>query len=288
MDYDLGEFGASLGDGMKMGEAIELPFPVLYTWVINGQTYEKDRGNAVFYGGFSSKTEQVDEALELMNRATPPSYFQAMEVRPKDDNPYMGYVTRHMSFVPIAFRQRWLIAGDKSGYKLHYDGNAGAKRQHLQLLVYLADIKDKVYVPFGPAEISAKGYQAKYMMDALNQWEKITKPMRGGKVPYNAFWVSIGTWGKERQSVEVGKAQKSSITPISLYLPDNFGETHMKKLFIGKDVAMEMAEYKDMAKEWLGAWAAAAGKSVADTGPELMEELPDEPPFPYNAGEFFG
>lgn len=265
-----------LGDIGMGGKAIELPFPVVYFWAINGQSALKAQGGAQYYGGWSSKADQVDLAIADTNRKKPAHWLEAF-VAPKDGDEYAAYTARSLVFAPIYARTRWLGEGGK--YKLHFDQATGCIRQHIQMLVMMSDVNPETNRPvvWGPGVLSAKGYQAKYFGNAIAQWNKATQKLRSvisPNAPPNIFWCAVGTFGKERRTQEVGKAGRTSfITPLTLYVPDNLDEKYLESLYVGKETAAAMRDYKAQADQWLHAWE----KELDNSGGAVVVNGPPEP-----------
>jgi hypothetical protein len=126
--------------------------------------------------------------------------------------------------------------------------------------------------------LTAKGYQARNLLDAFNLWNKATAPIRwkaAPGVPAWCFYLSLGTYGKERHVMNVGKpGAQSPITPITAYIPESFDEELISSLFVGEELAEKMAELQDQAADWLGAWKESALSEESQEA-DFME---DEPP----------
>jgi hypothetical protein len=98
-------------------------------------------------------------------------------------------------------------------------------------------------------------------------------------VPAWCFYLALGTFGKERQAMNVGKpGAQSPITPISAFIHDRFNEDLMASLFVGSEVANVMSELQDQARDWLNAWK--QGEPVAvDEEIEPVFHTEEEIPF---------
>ena len=69
------------------------------------------------------------------------------------------------------------------------------------------------------------------------------------------LYLALGTFGKERQAVNVGKpGAQSPITPVTAYIPERFTEEMMTNLYVGNEIAAVMADLQDQAGDWLNAW----------------------------------
>jgi hypothetical protein len=272
-----------LSEGMRSGSAIELPFPVAYAWALNGQAGYKSQGAALYYGGWACKVDDIQAVAE--QRGNPlPSDWKQVTIASRDGDEYDAYTTRHLIVAPIGKRESWLYDGRRVN-----DYVEGGRR-HLQVLAYLAESKgengEKTFIPWGPIVLSAKGYQARNILNAFSAWDKATSSIRrkvAPGVPAWCFYLALGTFGKERQVVNVGKpGAQSPITPISAYIPDNLGEDAITGLFVGQEVAAEMADLSSQANEWINAWkqpAEAQDQAPAEDGYYESGPFPEEIPF---------
>jgi hypothetical protein len=241
--------------GMRAGEAVELPFPVVYVWALNGQASYKSQGGALYYGGWACKAEDLKSTSDQQGLAIPGDWKQ-VTIASRDGGEFEAYTTRSIFVAPIGKRLSWLHDGKRSAE--YVEGG----RRHLQVLAYMAEGRgengSKQFVPWGPVVLTAKGYQARNLLDAFSRWEKATSIMRwkmAPGVPAWCFYMALGTFGKERQSVNVGKpGAQSPITPITVFIHDRFNEDLLASLFVGNEVTAIMSDLQDQASDWLNAW----------------------------------
>jgi len=241
--------------GMRSGDNAELPFPVVYIWALNGQPSYRSQGGALYYGGWASKSEDLQSMMDQVGLTVPQDWKQ-VTIASRDGGEFEAFTTRSVLVAPIGKRESWLVDGKRSP-----DYVEGGRR-HLQVLAYLAEAKGsngaRQYVPWGPVVLTAKGYQARNLLDAFAKWEKATAQIRwkaAPGVPAWCFYMALGTFGKDRQAINVGKpGAQSPITPVSAYIHDRFNEELMASLFVGNDVAAIMADLQDQASDWLKAW----------------------------------
>ncbi len=241
--------------GMHAGESAELPFPVVYIWALNGQASYKIQGGALYYGGWACKSLDLQQITEQQGLPLPLNW-QDVTISSRDGGEFAAYTTRNIVIAPVGKRLSWLHEGRR--YATYIEGG----RRHIQVLAYLADVHNesgiKEIKPWGPVVLTAKGYQARNLLDAFVKWEKITSPFRqrvAPGVPAWCFYMSIGTFGKERQALNVGKpGAQSPITPISAFIPEHLSNELVESLFVGNEVASKMAALQDQAVEWLNAW----------------------------------
>jgi hypothetical protein len=256
---------------MRSGEAVELPFPVVYLWVLNGQPSLKSLGGASYYGGWACKADNMDDVSAQQGLSVPEGWKQ-VTIAVKSGDEFEAYTTRHVFFAPIGRRESWLLEDKRHAH--YVDGG----RRHLQVLGYLGERKDETFIPWGPVVLTAKGYQAKNLLGAINTWDKATGQLRRSVAPGVSAWcfyMAVGTFEKERVGTNVGKpGAQSPITPLYVHVPQGLNEARLEKLYVGNEVAAVMADLRDQAEDWLQAWSAKA------------EQQPDEfaEPEPWESG----
>lgn len=267
-----------LDQGMRAGDAVELPFPVIYIWALNGQASYKSQGGALYYGGWACKAEDL-QAIAGQQELPIPADWKQVTIASRDGGEFEAFTTRNVIVAPIGKRESWLYDGQR--FADYVEGG----RRHLQVLAYLAEGRggngSKQFVPWGPVVLTAKGYQARNLLDAFARWDKATSQIRwkiSPGVPAWCFYLSLGTFGKERQAINVGKpGTQSPITPISAYIPERLGEDFVANLFVGSQVAEQMAILQDQAADWLRAWkeeAPAGTEEFPENAAPVEEEIP--------------
>jgi hypothetical protein len=267
-----------LEQGMRAGDIVELPFPVVYIWALNGQSSYKSQGGALYYGGWACKVEDL-QALTDQQGLPIPADWKQVTIASRDGGEFEAFTTRNVIVAPIGKRVSWLFDGKR--FADYVEGG----RRHVQVLAYLAEGRgengSKQFVPWGPVVLTAKGYQARNLLDAFVRWDKATSQIRwkiSPGVPAWCFYLSLGTFGKERQAVNVGKpGAQSPITPISVYVPERMSEDFIGSLFVGGQVAELMASLQDQAADWLKAWkeeAPVEAEEFGEGGVPVEEEIP--------------
>jgi hypothetical protein len=244
-----------LDQGMRFGDSAELPFPAVFIWALNGQASYKSQGGALYYGGWACKSNDLQIAADQQDLALPLNW-QQVTISSRDGGEFPAHTTRSIVIAPIGKRLSWLHEGKR--FAAYIEGG----RRHLQVLVYLADFHigdaGKEISPWGAAVLTAKGYQARNLLDAFTKWERATAQARrkvASGVPAWCFYMSIGTFGKDRHAVNVGKSgAQSPITPISAFIPDQITDEMIENLFVGNEIAAKMVDFQDQAAEWLKAW----------------------------------
>ena len=244
-----------LDQGMRAGEAVELSFPVVYIWALNGQASYKSQGGALYFGGWACKADDLQAVTQHQSLSIPENWKQ-VTIASRDGGEFEAYTSRTITVAPIGKRESWLHDGKRSTN--YIEGG----RRHLQVLTYMAETQGNnganQLTPWGPVVLTAKGYQARNLLDAFARWEKATSQLRwklAPGIPAWCFYMTLGTFGKERQVLNVGKpGAQSPITPISAYLPASMSEEVLQNLFVGNDVVEMMANLQDQAGDWLNAW----------------------------------
>jgi hypothetical protein len=243
-----------LNGGMQTGNAIELPYFTPKFFVVNGDPRMKAVGGAHFFGGFAVTVEDWQKACEEWGVAPcdTPGFVQS-EMDTQDGKTLDVFMGRSLIVAPIANRVTW---ANPDGQR--FSEYAPGTRQHAQVICELAKkSEDGAFETFGPILITAKGYQAKYVLDSFAAWDRATKSIRGKiapGVPAWCFYLSVGTFGKERKQVMVGKGAQSPITPITAFVPKEITAELMERLFVGQDSAEVMLTYLEGADEWLHAY----------------------------------
>jgi hypothetical protein len=277
-----------LGEGVQTGNATELPYFCPAIWALNGNKQLLALGNAQYYGGWAIKAEDWEKACRDEWFTNPiPTFFAKTTMTTGDGKSLDVYTTRSLIVAPIATRTTW--AQESGSRTMEY---VEGSRQHVQAICMLANQTDQGYQMLGPVMLTAKGYQAKNLLDSFSGWNRATSKIRGQiapGVPAWCFYLAVGTFGKDHKSLLVGKGQKqSTITPISAYIPKDISAELMEKLFVGSETAEIMVTYLEAAKEWLSAYSktspndnghASGAKSSTPSDPFESDDfmpLPDE------------
>lgn len=262
-----------LTEGMEESGGIKLPFYAPYLWTINGNPQLKQLNNAQYFGGWATKMEDMIEFISQYGKKDLPAGFENVEISPKSGQAYDALIARHVIVAPIAMRKSWL-SGMDNGATRHSEYIKGG-RLHVQALVLLASKKDNQYLPFGPVVLSAKGFQAKNLEGAFSDWKRHTAALRrqiAPNIPAWCFYLAIGTFGEYRTKMVGQKKAQSSITPIGAFLPKNLVAETLEGLFVGPEIASEMADYLEQAGEWLKAWKVSGQTNPSAENPQTEED----------------
>lgn len=246
------------------GAGVRLPFPALYIHVRNGDARMKDSTATVqYFGGFEGDADKMGEMMEAGDLQSFPQGWVSYSGVGRENNEYNAIGYRKITIAVIKGRASWLSKDGKSRAPVY---SPVFSRRHLQ---YLALMYQPDFVV--PVVITAKGYQAQNMTEAIGKWESAIKPFRKELnaigLPRSAFWITVGTDGTKPNYVKVGSDAQSTITPISAIIPEGLTAEAVAKRFVGKANLMKCAELLAQAEEWLGAW------KQAETAPDLVREL---------------
>lgn len=246
----------SLSGALKNSEAVELPYPVIYIWTVSGRAELKSVSEVQYFGGWATKAEEADTYCAMTGLSIPATWKRET-ITTKEGESFEAYVTRSVIVAPFAQRFSWIVNGQ---HQPKYEDKA---RGHNQIICYLAERTKQgnnvVYQPWGPVVLSAKGNQGKALKDSFDRWQKALAPTIykvAPGVPAWCFYAAVGTFGKERSAVNVGKkGAQSPITPVSAYIPEGeISEALLTSLFVGNDVAALMDDYRKQSAEWIAAW----------------------------------
>lgn len=273
------EFADALNEGLKHEGGVQLPFTAPLMWWGNGSAQNKTLAKtcpALYFGGWLVEEAHMEEAAQE-NGGFPAGFIQTEFVSRKGDSVPV-YSTRAIVMVPLAYRVAWVPKRDNGGFGVRYTSYQQGTSMHVQLLALLSTTTpEKTYRPWGPVILSAKAYQAGYLLDAVKGWQKLVQPVLkkiGSKTPSSAFWMGVGTFGEFNQKM-VGKVEQSPITPIQLFQPPTIDVELLKKIFVGVDTVASMTDYIAQAAEWLQAWKTPQTAPVMPPEPEWPV---DEPP----------
>jgi len=281
-----------LGRGMAVGGSVELPFAVPYVYWVNGNARLRAAGGVQYFGGWATDQEAMLEAGQDRGLTEQPAGWNAEEIITEAQKTLKVFTSRGAFVAPIDIRHSWFMkeAGENARRASQYFPGS---RQHIQALVFLAGkFKGEPMKPWGPAVLSAKGYQAGYLNKSFQTWASKISAVRkrvAPKIPAWCFYMALGTFGNDVKVVKVGKGtNEKPITPINVYVPEALTDAQLEGLFVGKENAHLMAGLKLDAADWLVAWAnRGEGEGSGSVEPSIAEEPtieepegpPDEIPF---------
>jgi len=258
-DFGLSELDevalSQLREAQDEGGGVRLPFAAINAWATNGDPRLKGGLASVqYFGGFSADADAVKEMVERGDIPAMPKGWTEYTGVSKDGKEYSSIGSRWIAVAVIKGRQSWLTPdGIRS-----IDYREGTRR-HLQYLCLMANEKQA----FCPVVITGKGYQAGYILSAIQEWEKAIAPIKKtlniSHLPRSAFWFTLGTHGDKPEFVSKGSKAQSNVTPIHSILPDKMDAEWLKGRFIGADNVRMCAALLASAQDWLNAWKDGKG-----------------------------
>lgn len=259
-----------LRDAERSGDGVKLPFPALNIWVNNGDARmraNKDTCPMLYFGGWATDNETLGELILAGHAQTDLDKWAGFEGAGDKGN-WQGRGSRTVTAAIIANRSRWLSPDGKTSGP-HYDAAKGFKRQHVQWLALMyANSK-----PWGYVVLTAKGFQAMNVANAIKDWGAAIAPFRAAlnahTLPLSAFAITIGTSGAEPVYKEVGKSATSKITPMVAVIPPDLTAEKVAQRFITAPNVRINNEHLAQAADWLAAW----GKNT-----KPAETIDDEAP----------
>jgi len=277
--FDVDQSAADrLNQGMNMGGGIELPFAAPVFWWMNGNPQNRALATstpAIYFGGWAANADSIEEVAD--DRGGLPGGLVKTDIYTRDSNTVEAYTTRLLVVAPISFRQAWITGQQQTVRHVKY---VQGGRQHIQVLCLTGyQLQDKTYQSWGPIVLSAKGYQAQYLMSAMKDWRKAIDRALGvikanPKPPAWGFWGGIGTFGDKVDTQMVGKSTQSPITPINLFTPKELTAELLRRLYVGRDGVDEMAQLLDEASDWLNAWKSSDVAGAQTPGIEEDDYIP--------------
>jgi hypothetical protein len=260
----------NMREAERTGEGVNLPFPVLNVFVMNGDARQKAAGTIcpmLYFGGWATDNDKLAEMLLDGKAQTDLDKWPAFEGA-GDKGSWNGRASRTVTAAIVASRARWIGMDGKAGP--HFDREKGLTRQHVQWLSLLYNASK----PWGYAVLTAKGYQAQNVAQAIKEWGAAIQPYRAAlnaaSLPLSAFAITLGTQGPEPKFTPVGKTATSKITPIEAVIPPDLSAERVSQRFIGAANVRANSERFAQAAEWLAAW----GKGRAEAKPNPLEEVP--------------
>ncbi len=264
-----------IDENMAGGGGVELPFMTGVAWVLNGDAkmaplvQAKQSPAASFFGGWAAGTDDFAAMFESINAEVLPTWKQAT-LSNRAGKAYEVYVARTVTFAPFAIRSSWLHKDTKVRYPDYVQGAT----QHIQIAGYFFyQVKNQnggqdEFKPLFPIVLTAKGFQAKNVQEALKAWKRNSMAARKklgerGESPW-AFCMTIGTFGQERKSKMVGPqgGKQSPITPVELAPVEKLTAEYLEPRFVGDAVLETMNEMAGMAAEWMNAWKMQVDESA--------------------------
>lgn len=259
----------SNGEAKSASGGIQLPFPVIYPYIVNGSAALEQAHKVLFCGGWIVGQDKMDELCKAEGRNVPVGWAKIKKIN-KDQTANLVYGTQNIYAAPIAFRQSWESENGGRSPTFYKDKTGKTWRQHIQYLCYLGEEIDDVLRPWGPLVLTVKGFQANYLDGAFRTFASKTKAARTafGKPDARSFYTPVGTFGNEPAVEMKGSGDQSPITPIQTLVPKVMDANLMKTLYVSDDILGELNQLLSEADEWLNAWKT---RQVAQEGEEMVD-----------------
>jgi uncharacterized protein CbrC (UPF0167 family) len=247
-------YANTIKDSVKE-EGVRLPFPHALIYWSNGDARNKKAADTTYFGGWAVSSNNMEDLIAQSGVGLHSAFFEADLVN-NEGKEYKAYIARSITIAVCAKRMQW------------GDGITMPKGSHVQILALAAELDQdkKGFTAWAPVVLSAKGYSAKFINDALSQWDSASAAARrefAGGMPSQFFWAAIGTFGTEPIFESVGKTQKATITPCKCWLPKEFNDALISRHFVGADNVKRMAELAKLSEEWRKAWVGKGEKTEA-------------------------
>lgn len=292
---------SAIDAAMAKGGGVELPYQTAMVWVLNGDArmaplvQAKQTPPAAFFGGWAATPDDFETMFDSINAEVVGSWKKACLQR-RAGGDYEAYVTRQVHVAPFAMRESWVNAD----LKIRYPDYQKGARHHVQIVSYLfyqekdAQGNAAGYKPLFPIVLTAKGYQARNLVEAINIWKRGTLAVRKrlgeiGASPFS-FVMSIGTTGERTQKMVGPEGKQSPITPIELQTPDKvtpewrITPEWMQSRYVGDELLATMNEQAEMSRDWMEAWRKEVDESQA--APDKDEKVPEVNPNEMEAARF--
>ena len=276
---------SAFAGNMQTGGAVELPFVAPAFFWVNGDAKLMSLGNFQFFGGWAVSAEKLQLATESWENLQFPIPGLQEAMTALDNGQSMTvYGSRSLYVAPIGMREYSSVL--ENGQQRRVAPFTPGGRPGIQVLAVLGyKNPDGSIFHWAPVLLTARGYQVNHLKKAIKSWQKSIEPVIKRMIPdtdpsaiSNLFWMSVGTFGKERKAEMVGTTNKKPITPIGSFIPENITEDLLTKLYVGSDLAEWMADLAEQAKEWLQVFQLleqpARRNQPAESAP------PEAPPFP--------
>ena len=251
MAIKISESARQLKGAMQGEGEVKLPFAAPTCWVLNGNTQLAELKGARYFGGWAIHATEIDE----LGIAAPAGMVRHA-FTPRSGNGEVIEVCSARRVKVACFGKRLSSVEKETGAR--YPGYRKGASPHLQVLAMLftGEAKEKL-TAWNPVVLSAKGFQAGYVLDAIQKWERITAKARrefAEGLDASAFICAIGTFGEKPEVKQVGTGKTSPINPITLYEPKEISEAALDALYVGESVVDQMITLRAEATDWLNAW----------------------------------
>lgn len=236
-----------------------LPFPFLRLNWFNGVPQNKAFKDTRHFGGWFSGSDKVAEDLTSLALDRLPAQFgNEQEFVARDGKSFNAYEARFTYAAPIVLKDDW--------YSELNDQHVMTKRHRIDLLAVLGThSKGQPILPWGVAVLSAKGFAATAIVQAMRAFTKMTADIRrvtAKDVPTMFFYVPIGTFGDKLITAPAGN---SIYTPAQI-MPVEWDEGAVEAVYIAQEDWQDaMVGMQNDAKPWVKDTRASREKNAVNT-----------------------
>ena len=238
---------------------VTLPFPALRLNWFNGVPQNKAFKDTRHFGGWFAGSDKVAEDLPAMGvDALPAQFGQGEEFVARAGESFNAYEARFLYVAPICLKDDW--------YSELNDQGVMAKRHRIDLLSLLGThVKGQPIMPWGAAVLSAKGFAATAVVQAMRAFVKVTADVRrvtAKDVPTMFFYVPIGTFGDKLITAPAGN---SIYTPAQI-MPVEWDEAALEALYVDDEAWQDaLVNMQADAKSWLADTRGKREKTAVNT-----------------------
>jgi len=272
----------TLLDAARGGESLIPPYIPTFYWV-NGDKKMKLSHAVTYYGGWATDAIKFESIIANFDKPFPP-VLEEFEQISKDGSPYNVYGSRSIYVMPIKHIWLWRKENENGMWEYSQKFSEGSR----SVLWWLSIFADRIpvengyeYVPWGPVLLKALGYQSTNLKNSIKTWNAYTEPVReemtnalrkagswkhSDTISASWFWMPVGTFGSEVNTLQVGNVQKSPITPISPYVPEGkLTEKIMSSLYVGEEVLNYAVKPLKDTEPWFDSFDNVVEEEVSDT-----------------------
>lgn len=271
---------------------------VQYPWIqwVNGKPALKKAGGVSYTGGWFISLDNAGE--------TPLAGWERGELVHANGESTPGWFARDIRMAIIHIRKRWVVGSNGQSQQFpwtEFDAAKAAGRPsgNCQCLAMVVGLEH-----LGPVIVTTKGSTSQTFLGSGRGagvlgmfWQRVigtanaANRARGVKssFPLRAFWLSVGPQRDAQGQplfATVGQATSSTqvTLPTLIGVPDKPSVDDVGKLFVGKEMLLQLNDLWIEAQEWAHAWDTIGETSTLVPPPSRDNaEIPDvaEEPIPF-------
>lgn len=291
------EFDIEVGygdDDLVSGGGVTLPFPHLYASVTNQNALAQQPYYE--FGGFRVKAEEVDAIVADGVLKKIPDGWGAFQFVTKDNGKIPQYGFRVLKVAFMGVREKWVNKFDKFDFIPHYDKSRPEYKDRTVHILVAALLSVGGEETLFPMVITRGGFGGGWNRTLVNDFVGIVKSLpvktpSGAALPPRAFFTTIGTFGNKPFTRVAGKGDKTYDLVYLTHDPANVKTnpdysvklitdpaTFARQSFVGGLYFKQITEWKESARDWLGAWGEGS-KESAPASPIVVLEGGENTPF---------